>query len=73
MVIGPARSSSESWRVEIETSHDAGVTVVVVFAVVVSVLGVAVWLGLLIWAAMRDGRTQREHEQDLGHDDRTGQ
>jgi hypothetical protein len=40
-----------------------GVTIVVLFAAIVSLLGVGVWLGLLIWAAKRDGRTQREHER----------
>jgi hypothetical protein len=39
-------------------------TVVVLFGAVVSLLGVLVWLGLLIWAARGDGRTQREHDQD---------
>lgn len=46
-------------------------TAVFVIATIVSVLAMAVWLGLLIWAAMGDGRTQREHEQDSGYDDRT--
>jgi hypothetical protein len=42
---------------------------VFVIATIVSVLAMAVWLGLMVWAAMRDGRTQREHEQDSGYDD----
>jgi hypothetical protein len=45
-------------------------TVVVVFAAIVSLLGVVVWLGLLIWAAKRDGRVQREHDRDAQRSDR---
>jgi hypothetical protein len=44
-------------------------TVVVAFAAIVSVLAMAVWIGFLIWAAFRDGRTQREHEQHTRQDD----
>jgi hypothetical protein len=40
-----------------------------VFAAIISVLAMAVWIGLLIWAAFRDGRTQREHEQNTPGDD----
>lgn len=46
--------------------HDVGVTAVVLFGAVVSLLGVAVWLGLLIWAAKGDGRVQWEHDRDAG-------
>ena len=46
-----------------------GVTVVVLFGGVVSLLGVAVWLGLLIWAAKGDGRVQREHDRDAQRGD----
>ena len=46
--------------------HDVGVTVVVLFSAVVCLLGVAVWLGLLIWAAKCDGRVQREHDRGAG-------
>lgn len=45
--------------------HDVPVVVVVVFvfATVISLVGAAVWIGLLIWAAKADGREQ-QHEQD---------
>ena len=46
--------------------HDVGVTVVLLFGAVVGLLGAAVWLGLLIWAAKDDGRVQREHDRDAG-------
>jgi hypothetical protein len=46
------------------SGHDGGVTVVVLFGAIIGLLGVVVWLGLLIWAAKGDGRTQREHDQD---------
>jgi hypothetical protein len=39
-------------------------TVVILVASIVSLLGVLVWLGLLIWAAKADGRVQREHDRD---------
>jgi hypothetical protein len=47
----------------VEPSNDAGVTVVILVASVVSVVGVAVWIGLLIWAAKGDGRVQAEHDR----------
>jgi hypothetical protein len=40
------------------------VTVVVLVAGILGLLGVAVWLGLLIWAAKSDGRIQREHDRE---------
>lgn len=50
-------------------SHDAGMTVVAAIAAIVSVLAMAVWIGLMIWAARQDGRAQDEHEQ-AARDDR---
>ena len=44
--------------------HDVGVVVVYVFAAVVSLIGAAVWIGLLIWAAKGDGEVQEQHERD---------
>lgn len=38
------------------------VEVVAVSAVVVGAVGIAVWLGLLLWAAREDGRAQRRAE-----------
>lgn len=38
--------------------------VVLIVAAVVSLLSVAGWLVLLIWAAKGDGRIQREHERN---------
>ena len=48
----------------VRPSHDGSVTTVVLFGGVVSLIGVTIWLGLLIWAAKGDGRVQREHEED---------
>lgn len=48
-----------------DAGHHQGVIVILV-ASVVSLLGVVVWLGMLIWAARRDGRVQREHDQARG-------
>ncbi len=45
--------------------------VVYVFAGVVSLIGVTVWIGLLIWAAKRDGDEQERHERDAHDRDRT--
>lgn len=41
-----------------------GVVVVFIFAGVVSLVGAAVWIGLLIWAAKGDGEVQKEHDRD---------
>jgi len=41
---------------------------VYLFAGVVSLIGAAVWIGLLIWAARGDGKTQKEHERDAADD-----
>jgi hypothetical protein len=43
--------------------------VVFIVAAVVSVIGAAVWIGLLIWAAKGDGDEQRQHEQAMKRDD----
>lgn len=43
--------------------------VVYVFAGVVSLIGAAVWIGLLIWAAKGDGREQQQHEEDMKRGD----
>jgi hypothetical protein len=51
-------------RAALDSSHHVGMTVVILVASVVSVLGVIAWLGLLIWAAKGDGRVQREHDRD---------
>jgi hypothetical protein len=48
-----------------DTGHDEG-EIVIVVASVVSLLGVAVWIGMLIWAAKRDGRVQQEHDRARG-------
>jgi hypothetical protein len=44
-------------------------TSVVLFAGIVGLIGVTVWIGLLIWAAKGDGRVQQEHDRDAQHDD----
>ena len=42
----------------VRPGHDGSVTTVVLFGGVVSLVGVTVWIGLLIWAAKGDGRVQ---------------
>lgn len=37
-----------------------------VVAGVVSLVGAAVWIGLLLWAAKGDGEAQKEHDRDAG-------
>jgi hypothetical protein len=44
--------------------------VVYVFAGIVSLIGAAVWIGLLIWAAKGDGEVQEQHERDAHDGDR---
>ncbi len=36
--------------------------VVVLVAAIFSLVAVLVWIGLLIWGAVEDGRTQRRHD-----------
>lgn len=38
---------------------------VLVVSAVVSLMGVVVWIGLLLWAAREDGRDQRERDRRL--------
>lgn len=38
--------------------------VVFVFSAIVSLIGVTIWIGLLIWAAKGDGKVQEEHERE---------
>ncbi len=38
---------------------------VLVVSAVLSLLGVVVWIGLLLWAAREDGRDQRERDSHL--------
>ena len=38
---------------------------VLVVSAVLSLMGVVVWIGLLLWAAREDGRDQRERDQRL--------
>ena len=38
---------------------------VLVVSAVLSLMGVVVWIGLLLWAAREDGRDQRRRESDL--------
>ena len=49
--------------------HDVPVVIVFVFATVISLIGAAVWIGLLIWAAKADGQEQQQHEQDIERGD----
>jgi hypothetical protein len=41
------------------------VRAVLVVSGVVSLLGVVVWIGLLLWAAREDGRDQQERDRRL--------
>ena len=56
--------ATSAHALESNPGHDVGVVVVYVFAAVVSLVGAAVWIGLLIWAAKGDGEVQKEHERD---------
>ena len=38
---------------------------VLIVSAVVSLMGVVVWIGLLLWAAREDGRDQRERDRRL--------
>ena len=38
---------------------------VLVVSAVLSLMGVVVWIGLLLWAAREDGRDQRERDRHL--------
>ena len=38
---------------------------VLVVSAFLSLMGVVVWIGLLVWAAREDGRDQRRRESDL--------
>ena len=40
-----------------------GVREVLVVSAVVSLMGVLVWIGLLLWAAREDGRDQEERDR----------
>ncbi|MFN0156150.1 MAG: hypothetical protein ACKVUT_17390 [Gaiella sp.] len=43
-------------------------TLVALVAAAVSLAGIALWLGLLLWAAREDGRSQREYDRQAGGD-----
>ena len=38
--------------------------IVVLAAAVFSLVTVLVWIGLLVWGAVEDGRVQRRHDRD---------
>ena len=39
-------------------------TIAIAIASIVSLAGVVIWIGLLLWAARDDGRIQRQHERE---------
>jgi len=43
--------------------HTDGVREVLVVSALVSLMGVVVWIGLLLWAAREDGRDQQERDR----------
>lgn len=53
-------------RARAEVGHDVDVSALVLIGGILSLIGMAVWIGLLVWAARVDGRVQREHETDAG-------
>lgn len=43
--------------------HPRGVEIVVLVGGLLSLVGVLVWIGLLLWAAREDGRDQRRRDE----------